>query len=121
MTDRIVIATPIDAPDVLSADVKLGYRMFVETLKAAGAATIEVDFAPDVVRARNRVAARILVDQPEMTHVFWLDSDMWAENPRVVQEMAATGLDLVAAPYTNKREPMRWIHQSLDTPQPEQD
>jgi hypothetical protein len=121
MNLRIVLATPIDAPDILSADVKFGYRMFVESLKAAGIVTVETDFAPDVVRARNRVAARILVDHPAMTHVFWLDSDMWAENPRIVQEMAATGHDLVAAPYTNKREPLRWIHQPLEAPQVEQD
>jgi len=98
MNLRIVLATPIDAPDILSADVKFGYRMFVESLKAAGTVTVETDFAPDVVRARNRLAARILVDHPAMTHVFWLDSDMWAENPRIVQEMAATGHDLVAHP-----------------------
>src|SRR5580658_754855 len=120
-TPRIVLATPIDAPDLLSADVKLGYRIFVESLKAAGIVTTEMDFAPDVVRARNRVTARILAEHPGMTHVLWLDSDMWADDPRIVQEMAVTGHDLIAAPYTNKRAPMRWIHQTLDAPQPEQE
>jgi hypothetical protein len=69
------------------------------------------------VRGRNRIAAKVLRDHPEATHVLWLDDDQWAEDPRVVGEMIALDLDVVGAPYTNKGA-TRWVHRCLPVQEP---
>lgn len=120
MTPRLVIATPVRAAEMHAASVSLGYaemllklqrRLPVEVL--AGSLT----FATDIVRGRNRIAAKVLREMPDVSHVLWLDDDQWAEDIEVVPEMLALGIDLVGAPYTNKRQPLHWVHRDL-RPQP---
>ena len=63
------------------------------------------------MRSRNRIVGIILRDYPETTHVLWWDNDQYPEDRRVVQAMLASGEDVIGAPYTNKKEPVRWVQQ----------
>ena len=106
--------------------VSAAWAAWVRRLEADGAALVAgwLAFDVDVVRARNRVVGVVLRDMPDITHVLWLDDDMYPENEadgvRVVREMLATGEDMIAAPYTNKRHPLHWIHQPLQGEQPDE-
>jgi hypothetical protein len=112
---KLVIATPVRG-NGLAANVSVGYseslralsrKLPVETISAT------VTFAADVVRARNRLVAMALREWPDMTHVLHWDDDMWPEDLGLIEKMIACDEDFVAAPYTNKREPVRWIHQYI--------
>ena len=46
-------------------------------------------------------------------YVIWLDDDNWCDDVVIIPEMLALGIDVVSAPYTNKRQPQRWVHQHL--------
>jgi len=113
---RLAIATPVRGHDSFSGSVTVGYsearmalarRMPVEIISAS------VTYGCDLVRARNRIVAQVLRSMPEITHVLWWDDDEWPEDVGIVAAMLATGKDLIGAPYTNKRHPVRWIHQFL--------
>jgi hypothetical protein len=74
-----------------------------------------ITFALDVVRARNRVAAMFLT-QPEFaefTHLLFVDDDQWPEDVRIVPEMIVRCRGVLAAPYTNKKAPLRWTYQKI--------
>ncbi len=117
---RICVATPFDGGDLRSAMVTLGYVEFREALiRHLDARTLwgTTLFAADVVRARNRAAATVLREKAfaDVTHVLWLDSDNFPEDPiagvAMVVAMVATGEDMIAAPYVRKKEPTSWVHQ----------
>jgi hypothetical protein len=112
VTPRLVIATPIRAGEIHSASVSLGYAEMLTRLHRylpvevlAGSLT----FATDIVRAHE-----------DVTHVLWVDDDQWCDDVAIVSEMLALGLDVVGAPYTNKRMPTRWVHQRLFSNPPPQ-
>ena len=119
MTPRLIVATPVRAAEMHAASVSLGYAEML--LKLHRLLPVEVlagslTFATDIVRGRNRIAAKILREIPDATHVLWLDDDQWAEDVAIVPELLALGVDVVGAPYTNKRQPLRWVHQVLSPP-----
>lgn len=116
MTPSLIVATPVRAAEMHAASVSLGYAEML--LKLHRLLPVEVlagslTFATDIVRGRNRIAAKILREHPDATHVLWLDDDQWAEDVAIVPELLALGVDVVGAPYTNKRQPLRWVHQDL--------
>jgi hypothetical protein len=99
-----------------AASVSLGYAEML--LKLHRLLPVEVlsgslTFATDIVRARNRIAAKVLRELPDVTHVLWLDDDQWCEDVAVVPELLELGVDVVGVPYTNKRPPLRWVHRDL--------
>jgi hypothetical protein len=112
----LLVATPVRGAELWSAPVSVGYCQSLCTLAVDLALPMHRRwvYGLDVVRARNRMVAEVLSDPvlADVTHVLWWDDDNWPEDARVVPEMMALGLDVVAAPYTNKRQPMRWVHQS---------
>jgi hypothetical protein len=75
-----------------------------------------ITYSCDVVRARNRLVDIFLREFPQATHLLHWDDDNWPEDRSIVQKMIDTGCDFIAAPYTNKKQPMRWIHQCFDGP-----
>lgn len=120
---RLIVATPFDGGDLHTARVTLGYLHFRETLiRELGADTLRGTtlFACDVVRARNRAAATVLRDFPEITHVLWLDDDNFPEDMghgvQTVRAMIDTGEHLIAAPYVRKSRPHGWVHQGVTEP-----
>src|SRR5271166_6653499 len=108
---KLIVATPIDGADIWSADVKMGWAEQLRALSHEMPIDAVVSYAQDVVRSRNRIVGIILRDYPETTHVLWWDNDQYPEDRRVVRTLIDSGEDLIGAPYTNKKEPMRWIHQ----------
>jgi hypothetical protein len=117
---RLVVATPFDGGDTSTARVTLGYHQFVRLLeRELSVATTDgtVLFACDVVRARNRAAATILRELPDVTHVLWLDDDNFPEDMgdglAKVRGMIECGEDMVGAPYVAKRKESRFIHQPI--------
>lgn len=118
--NKLVIATPVRAANIWSASISVGYaesvRKVTRELPAETVSAV-VTFACDVVRARNRIVNTVLREFPDATHVLWWDDDEWPENPedglKVIKEMMDSGEDLLGAPYTNKRQPLRWVHQLL--------
>jgi hypothetical protein len=114
---RLLIATPVRGADIWATSVSVGYsesvralsrEMPVETLSAT------VTYSCDNIRARNRIAGTVLRDFPHVTHILWWDDDNWPEDRKIVHEMMNSGEDMIAAPYTNKKPPLRWIHQHLE-------
>jgi hypothetical protein len=115
----LLIATPVRGADPFTAQVTVGYSEFVRRLSClydVEEFPVSVNFSADTFRARNRIAAEILRSASRVSHVLWLDDDTWAEDPALVQRMIDTGKDLVGAPYTCKRTPVRWIHIRQDPP-----
>ena len=119
MGNRLLVATPVRGGDLHSTSISVGYVEFIRALQQS----MPVDtlspiltYNCDNIRARNRIAATVLrePDFAKVTHVLWCDDDNWPEDSRIVKEMMALGEDFVAAPYTNKRKPLRWVHQILD-------
>jgi hypothetical protein len=113
---RVVVATPVDAADLWSGKVSLGYSEHLRMLSHEMPILQVVGFAQDVVRSRNRLVATVLQNFPTMTHVLWWDEDTWPEDRKIVREMLEMGHDFIAAAYTNKREPVRWVYQPFPAP-----
>lgn len=110
---KLVIATPLLGASPYAADVAFGYaeaRARVAALYPAELIPASVGFSADVVRARNRLAAHVLRELPDVTHVLWWDADNWPEDVRLIQAMIDTGADVIGAPYVRKRRPVRWVH-----------
>lgn len=119
MTPHLVIATPVRAAEMHAASVSLGYAEMLLRLQRVLPVEVlagSLTFAADIVRGRNRIAAKVLREHPSATHVLWLDDDQWVDDVGVVAELLALGVDVVGAPYTNKRQPLRWVHQHLQPP-----
>lgn len=115
MKPKVIIATPVRAANTDTAVISVGYHNFVYDLMLnMGAEHLDgaITFSCDVVRGRNRLAAKVLREKPDCTHVLWVDDDQWADNWRIVPWMIGTGEDLIGAPYTNKKPPLRWVHQA---------
>lgn len=114
---ELVICTPVRGAEWGSAPVAVGYS---ETLRWLSHEMPVHEIPPvitatvDVGRARNRLAALVLREFPFARKVLWWDDDLWPEDRRVAREMLDTTADVVAAPYTNKTKPLRWVHWRLD-------
>lgn len=109
----LLIATPVRAAELATAQVSLGYSDFRVKLALIMPDTMwSVTFGLDVVRARNRIVGTILgQDQfKDVTHILWVDDDQWPDDPRIVPEMVKACKGVLGAPYTNKKEPLRWVH-----------
>lgn len=120
MIPKLIIATPVRGVERGTASVTLGYSDFVRLLSQEMPIDTVVTFAADVVRARNRIVAGVLRDYPTVSHVLWVDEDTWPEDRGLVLDMVASGEDVVGAAYTNKSQPLRWVHQPLQTsPEPD--
>jgi hypothetical protein len=114
---KLALATPVRGSDPWSSHVTVGYSEFVRLLHRTlplEEVSATLTFCADVVRARNRIVAKVLRDMPDVTHVLWIDDDEWTEDVSVVTRMLATGSDVIGAGYTNKRKPVRWVHQFLN-------
>jgi hypothetical protein len=118
---KLVIATPVRAAEMGAASVALGYAEMLtriyRLMPTSETLSGSITFATDVVRGRNRIAAKVLREMPDATHVLWLDDDQWCEDVEIIPEMMNLGVDVVSAPYTNKKQPLHWVHRDL-TPQP---
>lgn len=109
----LLVATPVRGAELWAASVSAGYAEASRALAALMPVHTRLLFALDVVRARNR-AVSLLLSEPDLaavTHVLWWDDDQWPEDVSIVRDMIALGLPVVGAPYTNKRHPVRWVHQ----------
>lgn len=130
---RIVIATPVAGGEPWSAHVVAGYSESIRLLqqrvpvKTISAVTT---YHTDNIRARNRIAAKALRENPKMTHLLWWDSDNWVESRSIrghidesggaeyIAGMLARDEDMIAAVYTQKKIPSVAIPQGLDARQP---
>jgi hypothetical protein len=114
MTYRVVIATPVDGDAITGPVCANGYAMaLAQLLRDNGDVRLlpaHITYSKDVVRARNRLAAMVLREMPEATHVLWWDSDVVPHEPYLVGRMLATGRALIGAPYLRKRTPATWTH-----------
>ena len=123
---HILIATPFDGGDLRTARVTLGWHRFVRHLeKTLGADSLnEVVYSCDVVRARNRIVATVIRDLKATDRVLWLDDDTFAddfdEGARTVAWMAESGEALIAAPYTSKTTPARFVVNELEGEKPDE-
>jgi hypothetical protein len=117
---KLVIATPVRAAEMHAASVSLGYAEMLTKLHrlrlTSEILSGSITFATDVVRGRNRIAAKVLREAPDATHVLWLDDDNWCEDVAIIPEMIELGVDVVGAPYTNKRRPLHWVHRQTTPP-----
>jgi len=109
----LMVATPVRAAELETAQVSLGYAQFREQL-ARHVPSYQgiMVFSLDVVRARNRVVGLMFSKSEfaEISHLLFVDDDNWCEDIRIVPEMIEACKGVLGAPYTNKREPMRWVH-----------
>jgi hypothetical protein len=110
----LLIATPVRGAELGAAVVAAGYSESVRALAQELPLKTVLLYSLDVVRARNRVVSMLLHDPhlADVTHVLWWDDDQWPEDRRIVREMMALDIPIVAAPYTSKRQPLRWVHQA---------
>lgn len=108
MSAKLLIATPVRAADPMCAQVSLGYSEAVRAVSHQFGADVFVAYGVDVVRARNRVAARALREH-DFTHLLWWDDDTWPADPTVIWRLIEKGRDFISVPYTNKRAPVRWV------------
>lgn len=107
---KLVVATPVRAAELGAADVKFGWAEAMRQLSNMMPTVAFSAYCTDVVRGRNRIAAKVLRDAPTATHVLHWDDDCWPENVGIVPEMMALGVDVVGACYTNKAQPLHWVH-----------
>jgi hypothetical protein len=110
---RLMVVTPVDGGDLISARVTVGYMEASRLLRQVMPHDVMSPtffFTCDIVRARNRAAAAILREHPSVSHVLWWDDDTVPNDMAIVANMLETGEDMIAGPYTNKRTPLRWIH-----------
>ncbi len=114
----LLIATPIRGAELWSSSVSVGYseavRLLSQEMHGVQWLSAQLFFSCEIVRARNRAVAMLLrePDFAGVTHILFWDDDQWPEDRKIVAEMMALNLPIVAAPYTNKRQPLRWVHQS---------
>ncbi len=106
----------------MCAQVSLGYA---EAVRAAshlfGGIDVYVAYGVDCVRARNRVVAKALREH-DFTHLLWWDDDQWPADVTVIQRLIDKRRDFISLPYTNKKEPVRWVlraEQLMPTDDPE--
>lgn len=116
----LAIATPIRAAELATGLVTLGYSESIRVVaRELPTEVLEgtLTFSIDQVRARNRIVGHVLRQLPQVTHLLFWDDDQFFENPhdgaKVIREMMRSGEDFIGAPYTNKRQPLRWVHQLL--------
>lgn len=121
----LLVATPVRGAEYWTASITMGHFVFLRELQKAIPVEIldgTITFACDVVRGRNRLAATVLREFPNVSHVLWLDDDQFCEDMttgvQVVREMMSFGEDMVAAPYTNRRAPVRWVYQPFEKSPP---
>lgn len=119
MIFRLVIATPVDGSSVTGPVCANGYATALALLLRDNFEHVKllpasITYSCDIARARNRLAAMVLREMPEATHVLWWDSDVVPHDPSVVVRMLITGHDLIAAPYLRKMSPPAWSHRILD-------
>jgi hypothetical protein len=117
VTSRICIATPVRGAELMCEPVAMGYSESIRLLQQRMSADVypaTLTYNVDNVRARNRIAATFLRERDDCSHLLWWDNDQWPEDNRIVEQMLELDVDLVGAPYPNKRHPMRWTHQRLD-------
>lgn len=114
----LLIATPIRAAELYSAQVTLGYAESVRALSHEMPIKTVVTFSLDVVRARNRVVGIVLreAEFADVTHILWWDDDQWPEDRKIVQRMLDLDVPVVGAAYTNKKRPVRFVHQPWPGP-----
>jgi len=114
----LAVCTPVRAAELGTALVSLGYSDFrcrlvrlMPDFKMLGG---ECTFSLDVVRARNRMAGFLLSREEfaDVTHVLWVDDDNWPEDVRIVPEMVERCRGVLGAPYTSKKDPVRWVHRA---------
>ena len=111
----LIIATPVRGIG-LDAPVSVGYAEAVRALsKTVDVIPASVTFSTDVVRARNRLAATVLRDMPDVSHVLWWDDDVYPEDVKIVERMLNAFEDVIAAPYVNKDPPVHWMHQGASS------
>jgi hypothetical protein len=112
MRDRILIVTPVDGGDVMTARVTAGYAEHVRHVSAmysAEALPSSLFFTTDIVRARNRAAAMALsVDGWD--RLLWWDDDVLLGNYGLIGKMLEIDVDMIAAPDTTKGDDPRWVH-----------
>ena len=120
MPPSLVIATSVRGAEVWAAPVAFGYAESLRHLSHE----LDLEIVPPVIgagadniRTRNRVAALVLREHPKATHVLWWDDDQWPADRNVVREMMSSGEDVISAPYTRKKPPIRWSHVPLN-PEP---
>lgn len=114
----LLVATPVRAAEPYAAQVSLGYAEFLRALSHQIPFKTVVTFSLDVVRARNRVTGIVLREKEfaDVTNVLWLDDDQWTEDLGLVGRMLALNLPVVGAAYTNKKRPVRFVHQPWPGP-----
>jgi hypothetical protein len=125
---RVVVATPVAGGEAWGTFVATAYsesiRMLQQLVPVQTIAAVTC-YSVDNIRARNRVAAKVLRESHEATHVLWWDCDNWPMSRTVphalagdgglslLREMVESGEDMIACGYTRKRLPVRWVHQQL--------
>ena len=115
----LIVATSVRASNAWSGQVSVGYSETLRQLTRAMPVEefpMSVTYAADTVRAHNRIAAHVLRELPHVDRVLWWDDDGWPEDAGLVVKMIACDVDLIGAPYTNKRKPVKWVHQFLPEP-----
>lgn len=127
---RIVIGTPVAGGELWSTHVVTGYSESVRLMQRCMPHTQTISatatYHADNIRARNRLAAMVLREFPDSTHILFWDSDDWPEDPErighvardggvgLVKLLVESGEDVIACAYTRKKFPIDWIHQQLD-------
>lgn len=114
----LLIATPVRAAELYTAQVSLGYAESVRALSHEMPVKTVVSYALDVVRSRNRVVGIVLREKEfaDVTHILWWDDDNWPEDRKIVQRMLDLDVPIVGAAYTNKKRPVRFVHQPWPGP-----
>jgi hypothetical protein len=114
VTYRLVIATPVAEGSQVYAD---GYVSALAQLlrdnQDVRLLPARITYSRDIVRARNRLAAMVLREMPDATHVLWWDSDVVPHDVGVVARMLNTGASLIGCPYLRKRMPGAWTHRPI--------
>ena len=111
----LVIATSVRAAIPVTASVSMGYSESIRMLSHRMPVSIVppcITYSCDNIRARNRIVGLVLREEAfrgMQSLLFW-DDDQWPQDVGIVGEMMALGLDVVSAPYTNKKDPVRWNH-----------
>jgi hypothetical protein len=116
VTYRIVIATPVDRQYGVDPGYAVALAQILRDNADVRLLPAHITYDVDIVRARNRLAAMVLREMPEATHVLWWDSDIVPHDLNVIGRMLATGRPLIGAPYLRKRLPPTWTHRGVAAP-----